>query len=118
MSDANGSKTATSTATVPPAPKETPPYRRPEADRNKVYETVERSLGEIVSEAAHQAAMFVHAAREYRGDPTAVRYAHLVDAAECMEIGLTHLGLLKSAVAFRLRTEDDQNITSDTMQAF
>lgn len=115
MSDSNGNNTTT----APPAPTSTgeSSYRRSEASRKSVYEAIERALGEVVAEAAHQAAMFVHQAREYRGDPTAVRYAHLVDAAECLEIGLTHLGLLKSAVAFRLRTEDTQNI-GDTPTAF
>jgi hypothetical protein len=108
MSDSNG----TTTATVPP--QEMPKPYRPEADTAKVYAAIERSLNEVVWEATHQACGFVSLASEHRGETTAVRYAHLVDAAECLEIALTHLGLLKSALAFRLRTEDADNIDTLT----
>jgi Ca2+-binding EF-hand superfamily protein len=83
---------------------------RPSASIQRVHDTIARSLGEIVSISALQADMFVSLFELYDKDETlAVRYGHLVDAAECLEIALTHLGQLKSAVAYRLRTEDEQN---------
>jgi hypothetical protein len=85
------------------------PYR-PSASTDKVRDVVERSLGDVAYEAAHQACQFVSLARHYdRDQGTAVRYGHLVDAAECLEIALTHLGQLKAAVSYRLRIEDEQN---------
>jgi len=84
---------------------------RPPASTVKVQETIMRSLSEIVSESLHQAGNFVSLAEHYdRDKTTAVRYGHLVDATECLEIALTHLGLLKAAVSYRLRIEDEQNI--------
>jgi hypothetical protein len=89
--------------------KEREPYR-PTASTEKVHEVIWRSLGQVVSEATYQAGNFVSLAEVYDSDKgTAVRYGHLVDAAECLEIAMTHLGLLKSAVAYRLRLEDEQN---------
>jgi hypothetical protein len=35
-----------------------------------------------------------------------VRLGHLVDATECVEIAMTHLGQLKAAMSHRLRLED------------
>jgi hypothetical protein len=110
MSDTNGT---TPTATSPP--KDSPQQELPKpsrlgADRAKVYKTIERSLGEIVWEATHQANCFMNEAGEHRGETTANRYAQILDAAECLEIALTHLSMLKTALAFRLCTEDDRNI--------
>ena len=39
----------------------------------------------------------------------AIRYGHLVDATECAEIAMTHLGQLKAAMNHRLRIEDEQH---------
>ena len=39
----------------------------------------------------------------------AIRYGHLVDSTECLEIALIHLGQLKAAVIHRLLIEDEQN---------
>jgi hypothetical protein len=36
-----------------------------------------------------------------------VRHSHLVDATECLEIALTHLGQLKTIVSNRLYWEDE-----------
>lgn len=86
------------------------PYR-PLASTDKVRETIWRSLSGIVSESLYQAGNFVDLAEDYDRDKgTAVRYGHLVDATECLEIAMTHLGQLKSAVSYRLRIEDEQNI--------
>jgi hypothetical protein len=85
------------------------PYR-PSASTEKVHETIWRSLAAIVTECAHQAGSFVYLAEHSDRDKgTAVRYGHLVDAAECLEIAMTHLGQLKTAVSYRLRIEDEQN---------
>jgi hypothetical protein len=94
---------------IPEQKTEREPYR-PTASTEKVHETIWRSLGQVVSEATYQAGNFVSLAEVYDNDATlAVRYGHLVDAAECLEIAMTHLGLLKTAVAYRLRIEDEQN---------
>ena len=83
---------------------------RPPASTQKVHEAIARSLSDIVSISALQAEMFVDLFEQYDKDETlAVRYGHLVDAAECLEIALTHLGQLKSAVSHRLMIEDEQN---------
>ena len=69
-----------------------------------------RSLGSVVTTAAHNAAQFVHLADVYdRQAGTAIRLGHLVDASECLEIAMTHLGQLKAAMSHRLQTEDAQH---------
>ena len=58
-----------------------------------------------------------HPALTAWGDPdhydrdatTAIRYGHLVDATECAEIAMTHLGQLKAAMNHRLRVEDERH---------
>jgi hypothetical protein len=83
---------------------------RPSASTEKVHGVVERSLADIAWEAAHQAGQFISLAKYYDRDKgTAIRYGYLVDAAECLEIAMTHLGQLKAAVGYRLRIEDEQN---------
>ena len=83
---------------------------RPNADTAKVHNEVIRSLASVVSTAAHTATEFVHLADLYDRDATtAIRYGHLVDASECMEIAMTHLGQLKAAMNHRLRLEDEQH---------
>jgi hypothetical protein len=85
------------------------PYR-PTASTQEVHDTIARCLSDIVCTSASQARMFVSLFDLYDKDATlAVRYGHLVDAAECMEIALTHLGQLKAAVSHRLLIEDEQN---------
>ena len=85
------------------------PYRPP-ASTQEVHDTIARCLSDIVSTSAENARMFVSLFDLYDVDETlAVRYGHLVDAAECLEIALTHLGQLKSAVAHRLMIADEQN---------
>jgi hypothetical protein len=94
---------------IPAQQAEQEPYR-PSASTEKVHEAIWRSLAQIVTEGASQAGHFVYLAEHYDRDKgTAVRYGHLVDAAECLEIAMTHLGQLKAAVSYRLRIEDDQN---------
>ncbi len=85
------------------------PYR-PTASTQEVHDTIARCLSDIVCTSASQARMFVSLFDLYDKDETlAVRYGHLVDAAECLEIALTHLGQLKAAVSHRLLIEDEQN---------
>lgn len=106
MSASNG-KTTTAT----PAADESPErhLHRPQADIGKVYAEIEQSLKEIVWEATHQACGYVSLASVHYGDSTTARYGHLVDAAECLEIAMTHLGLLKAAVGYRLAIDGDQH---------
>jgi hypothetical protein len=83
---------------------------RPDASTQTVHEAIARALSDIVSISALQADMFMSLFEQYDKDATlAVRYGHLVDAAECLEIALTHLGQLKAAVSYRLLIEDEQN---------
>lgn len=104
MAESNGK-----VVSIPAQESEREPYR-PSASTEKVQETIWRSLSQIVTEAALQATDFVNLAEYYdRDNGTAVRYGHLVDAAECLEIAMTHLGQLKRAVAYRLAIEDEQN---------
>lgn len=108
MSQSNG-------VTVIPTEKTTDrePYRPP-ASTVKVREEIVSSFGRIVSEALSNGANFVALAYLYdRDESTAVRYGHLVDASECLEIALEHLGQLKSTLAYVMRVEDDNNIGSD-----
>ena len=85
------------------------PYR-PTASTERVYDDIARSLSSIVHTSAHEACQYVSLFEHYDRDATlVVRYGHLVDAAECLEIALTHLGLLKAAVAHRLHIEDGLN---------
>jgi hypothetical protein len=104
MAETNGSPVIT-----PEQQAEREPYR-PTASTQEVYDTVARALSDVVTTSARQAAVFVSLFDLYDRDATtAIRYGHLVDAAECLEIALTHLGQLKSAVSHRLLIEDEQN---------
>lgn len=83
---------------------------RPKPSTDKVYDSMIRNLNSIAHDASLQACEFMTLASYRDKDKgTAVRYGHLVDATECLEIALTHLAQLKAAVAYRLRIEDDQN---------
>ena len=85
------------------------PYR-PKASTDKVYEEVARSLASVVTTAFSNAGSFVYLAEHFdRDESTAVRFGHLVDATECAEIAMTHLGQLKALFSLRLRTEDERN---------
>jgi hypothetical protein len=95
--------------TIPEQTEQWPDYR-PTPSTQRVHEVITRSLSEIVSASTIQADMFVGLFDLYdKNETLAVRYGHLVDAAECLEIALTHLGQLKAAVAHRLLIEDEQN---------
>lgn len=75
------------------------PYR-PTASTEKVHDTVIRSLSDVVRTSAHEAGTFVALFDVYdKDEPITVRYDHLADAAECLEIALTHLSQLKTIVA-------------------
>ena len=112
---ANVTDEATGTTVVGEKPPIDLDRYRPEASTGEVHEEMLRSLTSVVVVAAHNAIQFVHLADRYDRDAgTAVRYGHLVDATECLEIAMTHLGLLKSAVAYRLHTEDDRNADPST----
>jgi hypothetical protein len=117
MSDSNGTTTATATAA-----KERKTYQPPEGDPAKVYDVIERSMNDIVWEASHQANQLVHQARDYDDDPKTLpaRYGHLVDAAECLEIALTHLGILRSLLAYRMQLDGtgEQNTDIDMVGMF
>lgn len=90
-------------------PAEREPYR-PDASTDKVRRTIESAFREIVSEATNQAGQFAYLAFADRDKDTAMQYGHLVDATECLEIAMTHMAMLKAAVAYRLRVEDGENI--------
>ncbi len=83
---------------------------RPEASTTAVHDTVLTSLASVVTAAVHHAGHYVYLADHYDRDATtAVRLGHLVDATECVEIAMTHLGQLKAAMSHRLRLEDEHH---------
>jgi hypothetical protein len=107
MSETNGKTDATPLVAVTDEPE---PYK-PNASTEKVFEAVLDAIGSVVSVAARQADNFVMLASYYDKDRgIAVRYGHLVDAAECLEIAQVHLDRIKAEMAFRLKTEDDRNL--------
>jgi hypothetical protein len=92
-----------------PEQAEREPYRPIDSTR-EVHNTIVESLSDIVHTSTHQAYNFMRLFAWYdKHETTAVRYGHLVDAHECLEIALTHLVQLKAAVSYRLLTEDEQN---------
>src|SRR4051794_8669587 len=107
MSETNGKTDAIPLVAVTEKPE---PYR-PKASTEKVFEAVIDAISRVVSEAAEQAGNYVSLASFYDKDRgIAVRYGHLVDAAECLEIAQVHLDRIKAEMAFRLKTEDDRNL--------
>ena len=83
---------------------------RPKASTTAVHDAVLSSLASVVSSATHTAWEFLSLVEVYDRDATtAIRYGHLVDASECLEIAMTHLGQLKAAMNHRLRIEDARN---------
>ncbi|MCO1657431.1 hypothetical protein [Pseudonocardia humida] len=104
-STTNGATDKVTTLTTVPstADPEREPYR-PKASTKSVYDTLVDSMSRIVTDATYQAGTFVNLATHYDrdADPT-VRMKHLVDAAECLELALTHLGQLRTGLAHRLQ---------------
>ena len=99
MAETNGKP-----ATIP-VQAEREPYR-PTASTKNVQDAVIRSLSNIVETGAYEASRFVILFERYDDDkPIAGRYEHLVDAAECLETALTHLGQLRTIVANRMSCE-------------
>jgi hypothetical protein len=95
---------------VPEQKSEREPYR-PTASTEKVHDTLARCLSDIAHTSSYQAMSFVSLFDIYDKDATlTVRYGHLVDATECLEIALTHLGQLKTMVANRLSWEEEQEV--------
>ena len=83
---------------------------RPNASTTAVQDEVVSALARVVTTAMSNAGSFVYLAEHYDRDATtAIRYGHLVDATECAEIAMTHLGQLKAAMSHRLRIEDAQH---------
>src|SRR5689334_21476797 len=83
------------------------PYR-PDASTARVYDPVAESLSRIVVQASYETATFVNLANIYDRDADpVVRMGHLVDATECLELALTHLGQLRTAMQHRLRVIGD-----------
>jgi hypothetical protein len=80
-----------------PEQAEREPYR-PAASTKSVYDTVANTMAIIVEMAAHEASSHVSLFDRYDRDASfADRFQHLVDATECLEIALIHLGQLKAA---------------------
>jgi hypothetical protein len=102
MSQNNGI-TATANKSADPRP------NRPTADTRKVYDEIITALGNVVNSALINSADFVFQAIKFRDESLAVRCGHLVDATECLEIAMTHLGQLKSTLNHRMRVEDETN---------
>ena len=112
--NSNGAVTSAASATDSTVVAEKPPIDldryRPEASTTEVHDEMLRSLTSVVVVAAHNAIQFVQLADLYDRDAgTAVRYGHVVDATECLEIAMTYLGQLKAAMNHRLRLEDAQH---------
>ena len=83
---------------------------RPKASTTAVHDAVLSSLASVVRSATHTAGEFLSLVEVYDRDATtAIRLGHLVDASECLEIAMTHLGQLKAAMSHRLRLEDEQH---------
>ncbi|MGI5131611.1 hypothetical protein ACQEVB_32740 [Pseudonocardia sp. CA-107938] len=95
-------QTTKTTKTTKSSTEDYTPYR-PDASTDKVRTTVERSMGDIVYESITQAGHFMYLARHADRDAAnSVRYGHLVDATECIEIASMHLEMLKAAVNYRM----------------
>ena len=82
---------------------------RPAPSAAKVHAQIESAFREVVTEAATQLMQFMHLAWADRDAGTAIVYGHLVDGSECLELAALHLDMLRTAVAHRLRIEDDEN---------
>ena len=64
----------------------------------------------VVRSATQTAGEFLSLVEVYDRDATtAIRLGHLIDASECLEIAMTHLGQLNAAMNHRLRLEDERN---------
>jgi hypothetical protein len=92
-----------------PEQTEREPYR-PTASTKSVYDTIANTLCIVVEMAANEASSYVSLFDRYDRDASfADRFQHLVDATECLEIALTHLGQLKAAAQQRQLMEYEQN---------
>ena len=108
MASSTNGTTAAVTGPKPDSSADDDRYR-PKASTAKVHAQIESALREIVAEAATQLAQFMHLAWADRKAGTAIVYGHVVDASECLELAALHLDMLRTAVAHRLRIEDDKN---------
>ena len=107
----NGAAVATTKKTPSETATDVIQRYRPKASTTKVQDEVLRSLASVVTEAFDNARSFVALADHYDHEAgTAIRHGHLVDAAECADIGMTHLYQLKAAMNHRLRTEDERHL--------
>ena len=87
---------------------------RPTDSTKEVHDTIARSLSEIVYASAHQAYNFMRLFELYDRDKhIADRFQHLVDATECLEIAMTHLGQLKTMVSNRLSWEEERAVLDE-----
>jgi hypothetical protein len=103
MAETNGKP-----VTIPEQSTEREPYR-PTASTQEVHDTIARCLSDVVCTAASQARVFTSLFDLYDKDEAlSVRYCHLVDATECLEIALTHLGQLKTMVSNRLSWDEER----------
>lgn len=102
------STNGTVTEPTPGSPVDNDRYR-PTASTAKVHAQIEEGLREIVAEAATQLNQFMHLTWADRKSGTAIVYGHVVDASECLELAALHLDMLRSAIAHRLRIEDNKN---------
>lgn len=84
------------------------PYR-PDANTEAIYVEIERGMKSVVREAITQASHFVYLYDADKDADSAVRFVHLIDATECMEQALIHLGQLKSLVDHRMTVRNTQN---------
>jgi Ca2+-binding EF-hand superfamily protein len=107
MAEANGKPV------IIPEQTERKPYR-PTASTEEVHDTIARCFSDIVCTSASQARMFTSLFDLYDKDETLmVRFGHLVDATECLEIAVTHLGQLRTMVANRLSWEEERAVLED-----
>ena len=113
MSESNGKSVSNGIAATVDEKRPQPAPYRPQASTAKVHQAIESGFRDIVTEANTQAGHFAYLAWADREQGTAIVYGHLVDAMECLEIAITHLGLLKTSVSHRLRVEDDANARID-----
>lgn len=112
MSNGATDKVTTLTPTTTPSAVSTveDPERdlyRPKASTERVHQAIAQGLHDVAHEAAHQACQFMHLARYNDKDkPATVRYGHLADAAECLELAMIHLGRLQDAVFHRMQIDE------------
>lgn len=109
MNQNNG--TPTGAVVVAPRTSEDTDRYRPKASTGKVREEIERSLSDIISESAYQAANFASLVFYDRDKENAVRYQHLVDASHCLELALTYITQLKNELVHRMTVDESNDST-------